>query len=154
MPIFSKRCKMRIPLDRQSAIPLYQQIETYLRQGILSGSLAVDTRLPASRQLAHDLGVNRITVENAYAELETDGLIYSKMGSGTYVLPANPLLTLPKDGPGAPWPLWQQSVEFQSKTTKQKSSDETSKKDARHAMRHPISFDSGIGDAHLFPAED
>ena len=67
---------MRIPLDRQSQIPLYEQIETYLRQGILSGSLAADTRLPARRQLARDLGVNRITVENAYAELETDGLIY------------------------------------------------------------------------------
>jgi GntR family transcriptional regulator/MocR family aminotransferase len=61
---------MRIPLDRQSEVPLYQQIETYLRQGILSGSLAADTRLPASRQLAQDLGVNRLTVENAYAELE------------------------------------------------------------------------------------
>jgi len=57
---------MRIPLDRQSATPLYQQIKTYLRQGILSGSLAPDTRLPASRQIAQDLGVNRITVENAY----------------------------------------------------------------------------------------
>ena len=53
---------MRIPLDRQSAVPLYQQIKTYLRLGILSGSLAADTRLPASRQLARDLGVNRITV--------------------------------------------------------------------------------------------
>jgi DNA-binding transcriptional MocR family regulator len=59
---------MRIPLDRQSQIPLYEQIETYLRQGILSGSLVADTRLPARRQLARDLGVNRITVENAYAE--------------------------------------------------------------------------------------
>ena len=88
---------MRIPLDRQSSTPLYEQIETYLRQGILSGSLAADTRLPASRQLARNLGVNRITVENAYAELETDGLIYSKMGSGTYVLPASPLLTLSKE---------------------------------------------------------
>jgi GntR family transcriptional regulator/MocR family aminotransferase len=145
---------MRIPLDRQSAIPLYQQIEAYLRQGILSGSLAVDTRLPASRQLAHDLGVNRITVENAYAELEIDGLIYSRMGSGTYVLPASPLLTLPKDGPGAPWPLWQQSIEFQSKTNKRKPSDEISRKAARHALRDPINFASGIGDAHLFPAED
>ena len=83
---------MRIPLDRQSAIPLYQQIEIYLRQGILSGGLVADTRLPASRQLARDLGVNRITVENAYAELEIEGLIYSRMGSGTYVLPPNPLL--------------------------------------------------------------
>jgi GntR family transcriptional regulator/MocR family aminotransferase len=143
---------MRIPLDRQSEVPLYQQIETYLRQGILSGSLAADTRLPASRQLAQDLGVNRLTVENAYAELEIEGLIYSKMGSGTYVLPANPLLPLPKDGPGASWPLWQQNVEFQLKTTKRKSFHESFKKVVQHP--HPISFDSGIGDAHLFPAED
>jgi Transcriptional regulators containing a DNA-binding HTH domain and an aminotransferase domain (MocR family) and their eukaryotic orthologs len=143
---------MRIPLDRQSAIPLYQQIETYLRQGILSGSLAADTRLPASRQLAHDLGVNRITVENAYSELEIEGLIYSRMGSGTYVLPVNPLLTLPKDGLGASWPLWQQNVEFQSKATRRNPSDEVSKKTARHP--HPISFASGIGDADLFPADD
>jgi len=64
---------MRIVLDRQSAVPLYQQIENHLRQSILSGSLAVDTRLPATRQLARDLGVNRITVENAYAELAADG---------------------------------------------------------------------------------
>ena len=143
---------MRIPLDRQSSIPLYQQIETYLRQGILSGSLAADTRLPASRQLARDLGVNRITVENAYAELETEGLIYSRMGSGTYVLPPNPLLALSKDGPGTPWPLWQQSVELQDRATKNKSADGKLKKTPRH--HHPINFDSGIGDAHLFPAED
>ena len=143
---------MRIPLDRQSSIPLYEQIETYLRQGILSGSLAADTRLPASRQLARDLGVNRITVENAYAELETDGLIYSRMGSGTYVLPPSPLFTLSKNDPGTPWPLWQQSVEFQDRTTKYKPADVMLKRTPRHP--HPISFDSGIGDAHLFPAED
>ena len=114
---------MRIPLDRQSSIPLYEQIEAYLRQGILSGSLAADTRLPASRQLAHDLGINRITVENAYAGLETEGLIYSRMGSGTYVLPPNPILTISKDGPGAPWPLWQQSVEFQDRIIKNQPPD-------------------------------
>jgi len=143
---------MRIPLDHQSAEPLYKQIETYLRHGILSGSLAADTRLPASRQLARDLGVNRITVENAYAGLETEGLIYSKMGSGTYVLPPNPILTISKDGPGAPWPLWQQSVEFQDRTIKNQPPDAMFKKGLRHSP--PISFDSGIGDAHLFPAED
>src|SRR5574339_735748 len=102
---------MRIPLDRQSTVPLYQQIETYLRQGILTGSLAADTRLPASRQLAQDLGVNRITVENAYAELEAEGLVFSKLGSGTYVLQPDPLLPLSKNDNAAPWPLWQQSVQ-------------------------------------------
>ncbi len=144
---------MRIPLDRQSAVPLYQQIETYLQQGILSGSLAANTRLPACRQLARDLGVNRITVENAYAELETEGLIYSKMGSGTYVLPPEPLLRLlPKGEAGASWPLWQQNLGFQERTIKIELQGKTSKKATRRP--DPISFASGIGDAHLFPAED
>jgi GntR family transcriptional regulator/MocR family aminotransferase len=139
---------MRIPLDRQSAVPLYQQIKVYLRQGILSGSLAADTRLPASRQLARDLGVNRITVENAYAELEAEGLVFSRLGSGTYVLPPDPLPSLPKNIPGAPWPLWQQSI--QDKTNGNRLPNQI--KIARHPQ--PISFASGIGDANLFPAED
>src|SRR5512143_168043 len=140
---------MRIPLDRDSEIPLYQQIKTYLQQGILSGSLAADTRLPASRQLAQDLGVNRITVENAYAELEAEGLVFSKLGSGTYVLPPDPLLPLSKDSTGTSWPLWQQSI--QDKTIRNRLPDKKLK-----PVHHPdpISFASGIGDANLFPAED
>lgn len=138
---------MRIPLDRQSEIPLYRQIKTYLQQGILSGSLAADTRLPASRQLARDLGVNRITVENAYAELEADGLVFSRLGSGTYVLTPDALLSLPKNNVDAPWPLWQQSMLAQQKVPQSKVFD---------IKRNPapISFASGIGDASLFPAED
>ncbi|HEU0297129.1 MAG TPA: PLP-dependent aminotransferase family protein [Anaerolineales bacterium] len=142
---------MRIPLDRQSAIPLYQQIKTYLRQGILSGSLAADTRLPASRQLAQDLGVNRITIENAYAELEAEGLIFSRLGSGTYVLPPDPLLPIPKNNPGASWPLWQQNIQAQDRTAGSKLPHEAQKVTSRVA---PISFASGMGDANLFPAED
>jgi GntR family transcriptional regulator/MocR family aminotransferase len=140
---------MRIPLDRQSAIPLYRQIKTYLQQGILSGSLAADTRLPASRRLAQELGVNRITVENAYAELESEGLIFSKLGSGTFVLQPDPLLFLPKNDSDTPWPLWQQSVVAQDKVTPSKFS-------STQRAAHPqlISFASGIGDANLFPAED
>jgi GntR family transcriptional regulator/MocR family aminotransferase len=142
---------MRIPLDRQSEIPLYKQIKAYLQQGILSGSLAADTRLPASRQLAQDLGVNRITVENAYAELESDGLVFSKLGSGTYVLPPDPLLLLPRHNAETPWPLWQQSILSLEKVKRSKLSDSD-----LLAERHPqlISFASGIGDANLFPADD
>src|SRR5512145_1741982 len=111
---------MRVPIDRQSAVPLYQQIKTYLRQGILSGSLAADTRLPASRQLAEDLGVNRITVENAYAELEAEGLVFSKLGSGTYILPPDPLQPLPQNDRGTSWPLWQQTIQDKTQTGKPK----------------------------------
>lgn len=139
---------MRIPLDRQSTTPLYRQIKDYLRQGILSGSLAPDTRLPASRQLAQDLGVNRITVENAYAELEAEGLILSRLGSGTYVLAPDPLLPLPKNDTDAPWPLWQQSLQ----TPGTVRSRQPKLKPTRHPQ--PISFASGIGDANMFPAEE
>ncbi len=142
---------MRIPLDRGSGVHLYQQIKTYLRQGILSGSLAADTRLPASRQLAQDLGINRITVENAYAELEAEGLIFSRVGSGTFVLPPNDLAPLPRDQTGRPWPLWQQSLQARGGDSKEISPDQML---VAAGHPHPISFASGNSDARLFPAEE
>jgi GntR family transcriptional regulator/MocR family aminotransferase len=142
---------VRIPLDRQSRIPLYQQIKTHLQQGILSGSLAPDTRLPASRQLAHDLGVNRITVETAYSELEADGLIYSRVGSGTYVLHSIHLPPQPIDNLEAAWPLWQQNMQIGVATTGNAESDEMLK-----INQHPqlISFAAGTSAPHMFPADD
>ncbi len=142
---------MRIPLDRQSATPLYQQIKTYLSQGILSGSLASDTRLPASRQLARDLGVNRITVETAYAELEADGLIFSKVGSGTYILPIKPLPPISKVASGTAWPLWQQGLRARAEASGVGMLNE-----AYAAAEHPelINFSDGSGDSHLFPVDD
>ena len=132
---------MRIPLDRQSPEPLYQQIKTHLRQGILSGGLEANTRLPASRQLARDLGVNRITVENAYSELEADGLIFSRVGSGTYVLPPNPLPLGPRNSSEIPWPLWQQNMQTGHADTRP-DTEEAMLAAAGHP--HPISFASGI----------
>src|SRR4051812_17080236 len=91
MQILKQAKPMRIPIDRHQAAPLYQQIEVYLRQSIIAGTLAPATRLPAARQVAQDLGVSRITVENAYAALESDGLVERRVGSGTYVLPPGAL---------------------------------------------------------------
>jgi GntR family transcriptional regulator/MocR family aminotransferase len=142
---------MRIPLDRQSSEPLYQQIKSHIRQGILSGGLAPHTRLPASRQLARDLGVNRITVENAYSELEADGLVFSRVGSGTYVLPANPLPPGPVSHSGASWPLWQQSIPSSDVVAKLAATEEMLKA-AHHP--NPINFASGISDTRQFPADE
>jgi GntR family transcriptional regulator/MocR family aminotransferase len=142
---------MRIPLDHHSTSPLYRQIEAHLRQGILSGKLPPDTRLPATRQLARDLGVSRITVENAYAELEADGLIAGRIGSGTYVLPPHHLQPLAKDAPDTPWPLWQRDVQAKSRISTKITPDEL-----LQASRHPnpISFASGVGAPQLFPADE
>ena len=142
---------MRIPLDRQSETPLYQQIESYLRQAILSGNLSADTRLPAARQLAHDLGVNRSTVENAYSALEADGLVFSRMGSGTYVLQRDILSALPEHDSKTHLPLWQQSFHAPITTSTSEFVEEMLRKGGHP---NPINFASGVSDVREFPAEE
>lgn len=79
----------KLQLNRDENRALYVQVADQLRQWIEAGDLACETRLPASRVLAKQLGVNRITVVNAYAELEAEGLVTTKVGSGTYVIGPN-----------------------------------------------------------------
>ena len=140
---------MRIPLDHYSVVPLYQQIETYLRQQILSGQLAPETRLPATRQLAQDLGISRITVNNAYAALESEGLIYSREGSGTYVMPPVSLPRAAKRAVDIAWPLWQQALQDGAKTPL--AGEPGPLLPDRHPQ--PISF-TGVGDPRHFPVKD
>jgi GntR family transcriptional regulator/MocR family aminotransferase len=75
-----------IQLDyKNSAMPLYRQIYEAIRRAILRGEFAARTRLPATRLLAKQLGVARMTVVNAYEQLLAEGYIEGKSGSGTYV---------------------------------------------------------------------
>jgi 2-aminoadipate transaminase len=76
---------MIFALNRDSHIPLYNQIATQVREMISRGALKAGDRLPANRELAKSLGVNRSTVTTAYDELTADGLITSRVGSGTFV---------------------------------------------------------------------
>ena len=103
---------MRFPLVHDSHDPLYRQIERYLRDSILSGELEPDTRLPAGRRLAQELGVSRITVENAYAELQADGLVITRPGSGYYVNQILPsmFVTASGDATTVNEPLWQREL--------------------------------------------
>ena len=76
---------MYIHVDRSAAAPPYKQIENAIRGLIDRGVLVPGARLPSTRDLATEVGVNRLTVHKAYQCLETDGLIATKVGSGTYV---------------------------------------------------------------------
>jgi GntR family transcriptional regulator / MocR family aminotransferase len=105
---------VRIPLDPDSRVPLYRQLEGWLRDAITTGALPVDSRLPSSRALAADLGVSRVTVGTAYAELESAGLVVAAVGSGTRVAPVLPTTAVgaaPGDRRGGTWPAWQGSAE-------------------------------------------
>ena len=76
---------MLIEINRDHPLPLYAQIVTQLREMIRRGALKAGDRLPANRELAKTLGVNRNTITAAYEELIAEGVIRSHVGQGTFV---------------------------------------------------------------------
>jgi 2-aminoadipate transaminase len=73
------------PLNPESDQPLFRQLFDQMREMIESGALRRGDRIPATRELAGKLGLNRTTVSAAYALLESDGLIAGHVGRGSFV---------------------------------------------------------------------
>ena len=80
-------------LDSQSEVPLYRQLANYYTDLIRNGRLPVGERLPATRELAGLLGLNRTTVSAAYELLEADGMISAQVGRGSFVTGGPPVST-------------------------------------------------------------
>ena len=76
---------MFLTIDTTDARPIYQQVADGIKELIARGKLAEGAPLPPVRQLAADLGVNLNTIATAYRELQKDGLIVIKHGSGSVV---------------------------------------------------------------------
>jgi DNA-binding transcriptional MocR family regulator len=76
---------LSIPLERDSEEPIYRQLIRHIRAQVESGTLPAGTRLPASRDLARQLNISRISVVNAYAELRAEGYLSAHAGRGTFV---------------------------------------------------------------------
>jgi len=74
-----------IPIDRRSSKALHRQIRDHLADLIRRSVLAEGERLPPTRQLAAEIGVTRATVNQAYDELQAEGLVRAAVGSGTFV---------------------------------------------------------------------
>src|SRR5512141_1657792 len=70
---------------RESKQPIYRQIVEQIQIQIGEGRLPRGAQLPTVRALADQLGVTRLTVQNAYRDLQSDGWIESTVGRGTYV---------------------------------------------------------------------
>ncbi|MFF0293948.1 PLP-dependent aminotransferase family protein [Kitasatospora sp. NPDC004614] len=84
------------------------QLMQALREAVDSGRLAPGTRLPPYRSLAHDLGIARNTVADAYAELVAEGRLSARQGSGTRVAHRAAPLPTGRDAPArrtAPRPV-------------------------------------------------
>lgn len=80
---------MFITIDPNDRRPIYQQVADAIKSLIARGELSAGTQLPPVRQIAADLAVNLNTIAAAYRELQADGLITVKHGSGAVVAPLN-----------------------------------------------------------------
>lgn len=74
---------MHLDFDGNGA--LYEQLARALKRSILQGQLKAGAQLPATRELAVELGVSRNTVLVAYEMLCGEQLAVARRGSGTYV---------------------------------------------------------------------
>ncbi len=72
-------------LFRDSPVPLYQQLLTSIRGRIAAGEWSSGSRLPNELDLAHELGVSRITVRHALSAAVDAGLLVRVRGKGTFV---------------------------------------------------------------------
>ncbi|HWH70546.1 MAG TPA: GntR family transcriptional regulator [Candidatus Sulfotelmatobacter sp.] len=77
---------MEIRLSSTDGIPVYRQIMNQVKYMIASGRLRPGQELPPIRALAERLVINPNTVVRAYTELQHEGVVESRHGSGTYVL--------------------------------------------------------------------
>ena len=69
----------------QNDAPIYTQLITQIKLGIVTGFFPAGQRLPSVRELAAQAGVNPNTMQRAFAELERQCLVYSQRTAGRFV---------------------------------------------------------------------
>ncbi|MBV9795237.1 MAG: GntR family transcriptional regulator [Actinobacteria bacterium] len=90
---------MLLSIEPDGPVPIYQQIRDRIVEAIAAGQLPAGSGLPATRQLAVDLGVNFHTVNKGYDLLRQEGLLRIGRKSGAVVA---------RDGAsGPPDPAWE-----------------------------------------------
>ena len=80
-----------IEIDKHSGQSVHQQVVNAMRFRIAGGQYRIGGRLPATRKLASQLGISFHTVRKAYQQLEEEGLVEARAGSGFIVKDAAPL---------------------------------------------------------------
>jgi GntR family transcriptional regulator len=78
-------------ISQTDARPMYLQIMEQIRQRIAAGDWAAGRELPSIRVLAAELRVSVITIKRAYLDLESEGVIVTRHGKGSFVADVNGL---------------------------------------------------------------
>ncbi len=76
---------MQIYVNEADGTPYYQQVANQVKFLVASGRLEADAKLPSVRKLAEQLMINPNTVARAYRELEAEGVVQTKRGSGVFI---------------------------------------------------------------------
>ena len=77
---------MDLQINQKSHVPVHVQLEEQIKHLILTGTFEAGDRLPSIRALAGFLRVNRNTVARVISDLEREGFVESRRGSGVYVV--------------------------------------------------------------------
>jgi DNA-binding transcriptional regulator YhcF (GntR family) len=77
---------MDLQINQKSHVPVHVQLEEQIKHLILTGSFEVGSRLPSIRAMAGFLRLNRNTVARVISDLEREGYVESRRGSGVYVV--------------------------------------------------------------------
>jgi len=72
-------------LDARSGMPTYMQLVNQVRRATRNGTLRAGDRLPTAREVVAALTINPNTVLKAYTQLESEGLVISRPGLGTFI---------------------------------------------------------------------
>ena len=72
-------------LNPASGVPLYLQLIEQVKHAIETGAIRAGEQLPSVRQMGENLVINPNTVARAYRELEHEGIIELKHGSGAFI---------------------------------------------------------------------
>ncbi|QIG47650.1 GntR family transcriptional regulator [Nordella sp. HKS 07] len=75
--------------------PLYLKLKRLVTDAIAQGELADRDAIPGERDLARMLGISRVTVRKAFADLVAEGVLVQRRGSGTFVAPREERIELP-----------------------------------------------------------
>jgi GntR family transcriptional regulator/MocR family aminotransferase len=143
---------LNLQLDRESPVPLARQIQEHLERLIREGWLAAGVKLPATRELARVLGVNRTTVALAYEELLAAGRVRAHVGQGTFV--AAPETERAPAAPPTPARVSLDWSRFFSRSALIAGSGGERRAAAPQGSLRPlISFAPGIPDSGLFPTD-
>jgi GntR family transcriptional regulator/MocR family aminotransferase len=148
---------MRIPLAREGRrgdrVPLARQIQTHLERLIRDGLLAPGVKLPASRELARELGVNRTTVASAYDDMAAGGWLRAHVGQGTFV--AERVAVSPEPVPAPASKLdWGELLSRRAQIAMAEMQRRRAHTQPARAASGTISFAGGMPDSALFPTDE